>query len=148
MTDRELLISMWDEMWKSYTWVPAWSKSFADLTPQQAAWKPAADRNSIWQHLNHICFWREVTIRRLQNEAPDDAEVAKRNFETPADVSPAAWQATQQRLMKSYELIRNALANEKVPVEKVKYLLPHDAYHLGQVMLLRGLQGLPPVGYD
>jgi len=148
MTDRELLAGMWDDMSKSYTWIPAWSKSFADLTPQQAAWKPSADRNSIWQHLNHICFWREVTIRRLQNEPPSEAEVAKCNFEQPSDVSLAGWQAAQQRLMKSHELIRAALTNEKVPVEKLKYLLPHDAYHLGQVMLLRGLQNLPPVGYD
>jgi len=35
-----------------------------------------------------------------------------------------------------------------VPVEKLRYLLPHDAYHLGQVMYVRALQGLPAIGYE
>ncbi|MGH7179505.1 MAG: DinB family protein [Tepidisphaeraceae bacterium] len=148
MTDREMLIAMWDEMWGSYTWIPGWQKSFADLTAQQAAWKPATERKSIWQHLNHISFWRETTVNRLANKPPSDAEMTRCNFEAPADVSDDAWKTAQARLEKSHQLIRTALGDEKVPVDKIRYLLPHDSYHLGQVMLLRAMQGLPAVGYS
>jgi hypothetical protein len=150
MTDREMLIQMWDEMWNSYTWIPGWSKSFSDLTPQQAAWKPAADksRNSIWQILNHIAFWRETTVNRLAGKPPTEEVIKKSNFEAPAQVTDAAWTAAQQRLERSHQAIRQALGDEKVPVEKLRYLLPHDSYHLGQVMYVRALQGLPAIGYE
>ncbi len=70
------------------------------------------------------------------------------NFAAPSDVSEAAWKAAQDRLTKSHDAIRTALADEKTPVDKIRYLLPHDAYHLGQVMLLRGLQGIPAIGFN
>src|SRR5438477_7050392 len=124
MTDRETLGKMWEEMWGKYTWIPGWEKSFAGITAQQAAWKPAAERNSIWQHLNHIAFWREVTLRRLRGEKPSDDELNRGNFEAPSDVSDAAWKKAQDRLKRSHDGIRAALADEKVPVEKLQYLLP------------------------
>ena len=147
MTDREMLIQMWDEMWGSYTWIPGWDKSFADLTPQQAAWKPGPQRNSIWQILNHIAFWRETTVNRLAGKPPTEDVIARSNFEEPAQITDAAWRTALSRLEKSHQAIRAALGDANVPVEKIRYLLPHDSYHLGQVMYLRALQGLPAVGF-
>jgi len=148
MTDREMLVAMWTEMWDNYTWIPGWSKSFADLTPQQAAWKPAPARNSIWQHLNHIAFWREVTIDRLAGKGDPAKEVVERcNWEMPKDVNDAAWKSAQDRLARSHQAILKALQDPSAPVDKLKYLLPHDAYHLGQVMNLRAMQGLPAIGF-
>jgi uncharacterized damage-inducible protein DinB len=148
MTDRELLIAMWTEMWDKYTWIPGWGKAFADLTPQQAAWKPSPHRNSIWQILNHIAFWREVTVDRLAGKKdPAEDVMTKRNFEEPSDVSASAWQAAQERLRRSHEAMLTALNDPKAPVEKLRYLLPHDAYHLGQIMYLRALQGLPAISF-
>src|SRR5689334_10247172 len=105
MTDREMLAKMWDEMWGAYTWIPGWTQAFDDLSAQQAAWKPAQDRNSIWQQLNHICFWRETTLRRLNGAAPKDDEIARRNFEAPAEVTDAAWRAARERLRRAHESI-------------------------------------------
>jgi len=148
MTDREMLIQMWDEMWNSYTWIPSWNKSFADLTAKQAAWKPDPKRNSIWQILNHIAFWRETMVNRLAGKPPTDEVVAKSNWESPAEPTDAAWREALARLERSHQAICKALGDEKVPVEKLRYLLPHDAYHLGQVMYVRALQGLPAIGYE
>jgi hypothetical protein len=148
MTDREMLSKMWSEMRDKYTWIPGWNKSFADLTPQQAAWKPGPDRNSIWQILNHIAFWREVTVDRLAGKGDPAEDVMNRcNFEAPNEVSAATWKAAQDRIARSNDAILNALNDPKTPLEKVQNLLPHDAYHLGQIMYLRALQGLPAVGY-
>jgi len=147
MTEREMLIQMSDEMWKSYTWIPGWSQSFADLTPQQAAWKPAPERNSIWQILNHIAFWRETVVNRLAGQPPTEEVINKSNWESPAEVTDTAWKAALARLERSHQAIRKAQGDESVPVEKLRYLLPHDAYHLGQAMYVRALQGLPAIGY-
>jgi uncharacterized damage-inducible protein DinB len=139
---------MWDEMWGSYTWIPSWTKTFGDLTPQQAVWKSGPQRKSIWQHLNHIAFWRETTLKKIAGKPPSDAECERGNFEEPTQVTDASWKASIARLEKSHQAIRAGLADEKIPVEKLQYLLPHDSYHMGQVMCLRALQGLPPIGYS
>jgi hypothetical protein len=145
MTDRELLSKMWNETWANDTWYAAWNKTFAGLTVQQAAWKPDPKRHSIWQILNHIAFWRETVVNRLAGKPPTDEECTRRNFETPSDVNDAAWRDAQARFERSHQMIAHVIADEKLPVEKVQYLLPHDAYHLGQIMYLRALQGLPAV---
>ena len=41
--------------------------------------------------------------------------------------------------------IRSAIADPALPLDRVKYHLAHDAYHLGQVMQTRGMQGLDPI---
>src|SRR5437763_1110016 len=105
MTDREMLIQMWDEMWGSYTWIPAWAKSFSDLTPQQAAWKAGPGRVSIWQHLNHVAFWRETTLARLAGKPPTDDVITRGNLEEPTEVTDAAWRASVARLERSHQAL-------------------------------------------
>jgi hypothetical protein len=143
--DRDSLANMWDETHNKYSWFPAFNASFKDLSPQQAAFKPSPQRHSIWQILNHICFWRETVVGRERGKKPSDEEMTRRNFEEPADVSPDAWRGAVERFEKSQRLIHEAMTDEKFPAEKLQYILPHDAYHLGQVMYLRAMQGLPPV---
>ena len=89
--DKSQMVQFWDDLWKKNMWWPAFSNSFADLTAEQAAWRPQAGRNSIWQNLNHISFWREVVVRRIDGEKPSDEEVERRNFEQPAEPSERAW---------------------------------------------------------
>ena len=143
--DRELLASMWNECWDKSGWWPAFQPSFADLTPAQAAWKPSPQRHSIWQNLNHILFWREVVLRRLRGESPAQDEIDRRNFEDPPAVTDSAWRDALERLERTHRDFAAAIADPKTPIDRVKFLLPHDAYHVGQVMYLRALQGLAPV---
>jgi hypothetical protein len=38
-----------------------------------------------------------------------------------------------------------ALRDEKMPIDRLRYVLPHDCYHFGQINLLRAMLGLPPI---
>ncbi len=146
--DRQFILDMWDASHEKYTWIPPFIASFKDLTPQQAAWKPDPKRHSIWQNLHHISFWREATIRRLKGENVSDEEKDKNNFAEPAQINADTWGAAIARFEKSNQLIHDAILNEKIKLDDLKYILPHDAYHMGQVMCLRALQGIPPVSYE
>ena len=42
-------------------------------------------------------------------------------------------------------VMRYTLADSNTPLDRLKYHLAHDAYHLGQIMQLRGLQGLQAI---
>ncbi len=148
MDQREYLLKTWDEGWEKSWWWPAFSVAFQDLTPAQAAWKPQPQRHSIWQILNHMIFWREVSVRRARGQTVPRDEIDRRNFEEPADASDDAWRETLARFERSQQTVRDAMADESIDLNQLRYLLPHDAHHVGQVTYIRALQGLPPHKYE
>ncbi len=142
----ESLMKWWNEAWQKGLWAAAWGKAVEGLTAEQAAWKPGPQRHSIWQIVNHLVFWREDTLARLAGgDKPSDEEIARLNFAEPPQVSEAAWQAARRRLQQSQDAVASALSNPNNAMDRLRFLLPHDCYHFGQIMLLRSLQGLPPI---
>lgn len=143
--DRSRMLALWDESWTEGTWFGSWSKALEGVDADQAAWKPAAGTHSIWQLVNHVCFWREYTVRSLAGEKIDAAEVERHNFAEPAAKTAAAWAATRERLEASHRALRAVMADESKPLERPLYHLVHDANHLGQVLYVRQMQGLTTV---
>jgi hypothetical protein len=144
--DRELLLKLWDESWDQGIWIAPWNKAIGDLTPQQSAWKPAPERHSIWQMVNHVCLWREHTLKKIAGVATlSDDEMQRRNFEAPPAVSAGAWDESRRRLKITHDQIRGAIADPSKAFERLPYHLGHDCYHLGQIMYLRAMQGLRPI---
>src|SRR5204862_118909 len=100
-----------------------WEKSVADLSPEQAAWKPSPERHSIWQIVLHINFWRENELRRTETgEKPTAEQIARLNFPEPGAVTPSAWDEARQRLVQTQERIASLLADERVNIERMTYL--------------------------
>jgi hypothetical protein len=153
--DRETLLRLWDELWESGLWAASFSKAIDDLSPQQAAWRPdlppgqAHQRHSIWQIMHHVMFWREVAVRRtMGGPSPDEREVAARNFDAPTDPTEATssnWRMAREKFGESHRLVRAAIADQSLSLERFPYVLAHDSYHLGQIMQLRALQGMKPI---
>ncbi len=146
LIERGPLTKLWEEAWAEGLWAAAWSKAVEGLTAQQAAWKPHPGRHSTWQIVNHILFWREITFRRLAGGgSPEQAEVDRRNWEEPAEVTEEAWEAARQRYADSHQEVLRVLRGEETRLNRFLYHLPHDSYHVGQVMYLRAMLGLPPI---
>jgi len=150
--DTALWRKFWDDAWNDGLWAAGWKKSLEGLTPQQAAWSPpsapgvAGTRHSIWQHVLHMCFWREDALRRLTDPAPaSKATLDANNFPIVSDISEAAWAATKARLATSQQAIAAAVANPGTDCSRLIYMLPHDCYHMGQINLIRAMQGLPAI---
>jgi len=144
--DREELQKLWDEAWKSGLWAATWKASIDGLTPEQAAWKPAAERHSIWQIVLHLCFWRGVTMGRMRGQtSPPDAVIARENYPAIESVTADTWDAARRRLAESQQRVREAIADPACEIRLVPYLLFHDNYHVGQINYLRAMQGLKPI---
>lgn len=144
--DRTWIAEWWNEAWDAGLWAAPWSKAIDGLTPQQAAWSPAPGRKSIWQLVHHMTFWRENWLGKLAGKSKADvAEVERRNWEAPAEITPAAWARSLDRFKQSQQKMAAALADPKSPTKDIAYFLPHDCYHFGQVMYLRAMQGLPSI---
>jgi hypothetical protein len=146
--DRATLVQLWDDWWTGDIWIVPWGKALEGLTAAQAAWTPKAKRHSIWQNVNHIVFWREYTLDRLATPPkpkPAAEDIERLQFAAPAKVTEEAWSDTRERLQQTHRRVRDAIADPQMPLDRLKYHLAHDAYHLGQIMYLRALQGLPKV---
>jgi DinB superfamily len=103
--------------------------------------------NNIWQLTTHIIYWRTTVVNRLtgSNNPPPF-----KDFLMPAEFSEANWRQTLLDFEAVYHVLRSAIhkINEEqldkpspkegqTFYELIMGCLQHDAYHLGQMMLLK-----------
>lgn len=142
-SSRDFLVAQWDQAWEKGLWAAPWSRVLEGLTPERAAWKPAPERHSIWQILNHMLFWRWYVVHRLRGgELLSPDEVSRRNFSEPSRVDEAAWNGMVANFAASHREVRAALADPAIDLVNLAHVAAHDSYHVGQIMVLRSLQGM------
>lgn len=124
------------------------------VTAEQAAWTLAPGRKSIWQLALHIAYWKYTVRRRLEGGSESRFARTPANWPrvpTPADAR--AWSRDIALLKREHELLVDAIA--AVPLSRYDVLFPqgkrwtmgemilgiaqHDAYHTGQIQLLKRL---------
>lgn len=151
MTEKRAhIVTWWDEAWNDGLWAASWSKAIDGLTSEQAAWAPVGvdgvARSSVWRIVLHMCFWRESWLRRVKTGIkPTDAEKKAGSEPTVTDTSEAAWRAARERFETSQRGMAEALRTTGAEGDTLIYFLPHDQYHMGQIMFLRAMLGLPPI---
>jgi hypothetical protein len=147
--DRPTILTLWNGAWEHGLGFAPWNTVLSGLTLAQASWTPANDRLSIWAHVSHICFWREYIAAAARKQAvPSDEVVKLRNFESPCsplEATDAAWAALEKRFADSHALVAGVYADPTCDHDWMWGLVAHDSYHVGQIMLLRALQGLKPL---
>lgn len=147
--DRTTILTLWNGAWESGLGFAPWKDVLADITAAQAAWQPGDGRHSIWAHVSHICFWREyIAAAARKQPLPSDEEIKRHNFEAPRSGlagSEEAWAVLRSRFADSHASVARVYADPTAENDWMWGLVAHDAYHIGQVMLLRALQGMPPL---
>jgi len=128
---------------------PALLEALEGLSAAQAIWKPAPDRNSIWQIVDHLAASKVWQIDLLEKgKAASPAWIQQ-----PAG-DETAWQAALAQLKDAHARLKAAirkLSDEDllaVPVPEWKQtqlelllsIAAHEAHHGGQVDYLKGLE--------
>jgi len=144
--DRNTHASMWDDFHAGQLGCVPLEKTLANLTPEQAARRPrlaSGEGHSIWQIVNHLILSREVAVAKASGgPSITDAEFKRRDFELPADTSPAAWRIALARLAATQTNVRAVVADGRMPHEHFRSMVPHDSFHIGQIEMLRGFFGI------
>ncbi len=113
---------------------------------QKAQFAAFPGGNSIWQIVNHISHWREVVIEQLEKGEWLGKEVT--GMDAPDKPTEAGWSQTLERFQQAFEKLRETMLSipEEKLVQKIGKVKPgqlmfgiiqHDAFHLGQIMLLK-----------
>jgi len=128
---------------------PAVLEAVEGVSVAKALWKPAPNRNSIWQIVEHLIASKEWQIEMIlhgQTPAPEWIEPSG---------DEANWQATIARLKNAHQRLKLVLTglpeNDLLEIpagEKTCTLLElllssgpaHEAHHGGQIDYLKGMQ--------
>lgn len=144
---------------------PAWhgaslAENLSGLTAAQAAARPVPAAHSIWEIVLHLTGWTAEVSRRLKGAAPAMPEAG--DWPEVGAVSEVAWKQALDELRRAHADLARAV--ERVPAarwtervgdkpdaplgtgvtyaEMVGGLVQHDAYHGGQIGLLRKAIGV------
>lgn len=132
------------------------------VSAAEAAWRPAPGRKSIWELALHIAYWKYAVRQRLQERLEGRREDARfprspANWPRVPDVpDEKAWAADVALLKAEHERLLATVAS--VPLgrygetvnsgkrwtigEMVVGIAQHDAYHAGQIQMLKRLWGV------
>ena len=149
---KQILIEEYTANYNENNWVVSIRNAIAGLTAGQAAWRPGGADNTIWEVVNHLIFWNERWLRGFRGllDHPEE-NVTIDSFKSDW----GDWQATSEKLYAVMDEWREQLdsaTDERLtsPVND-QYSVPwfsplaqqniHNAYHTGQIVLLRKLQG-------
>ena len=124
--------------------VPA-NVALEGLTAAQAIWKDNSNNNhSIGQLANHLIFWDLQVLAKFKGEKP--ASFSGDNNETFSAVDQTTWDATVKRLdsvLTAWESAIESADETKLTswYATIAHISTHNAYHIGQIIYIRKLQG-------
>ena len=124
------------------------------VTAEQAAWRPGPRRKSIWALALHIAYWDYAVRRLLEGSARGAFPRAPANWPaSPTRAEPRSWAADVALLQEEHERLadvvrrvdsarlgrRPAGSRQWTYGELLVGIAMHDAYHTGQIQLLKRL---------
>ncbi len=114
------------------------------LTPEQASWRDGKGNHSIGQLANHLVFWNRQQLAKFKGEKP--AAFSGNNEETFNSFDQKSWNATVKELdavLAELEKVVAAADENKLKswASAVAHIGTHNAYHTGQIIYIRRLQG-------
>ncbi|MBW3600235.1 MAG: DinB family protein [Planctomycetes bacterium] len=150
-----LLLDVIDQGFDRQSWHgPNLRGAIRGVTHEEAAWRPQHQRHNIWEHVLHAAYWKYTVRRRILNEKRGSFPLKGSNWITPAATTAEAWRRDVQLLVDTHQSMRAAIADlppdqlpKPLPGAKITYfflisgIAAHDAYHAGQIQLLRRLAG-------
>lgn len=133
---------------------PALMDLIDDVTAEQAAARSIAGAHSIWELVLHATAWTEIARERLIGSANADP-TPEEDWPPVGDKSAEAWRAARERMKDAHrelaadvaklgdsDLIGRVPGKDHTVLTMVHGIVEHDAYHSGQIAVLKKALGL------
>ncbi len=152
MKTKELFIEQYRACYDEENWFVPLMNTVKDLTSEQAGWKKNGIDHSIFQLVNHLIYWNERYLLRFKSLPLPEA---KNENDLTFDNSNTDWKATLKKLEEVLSSFLDEIrkADERKlnssPFKEsdnpwysiIANIIAHNAYHTGQIVLIRKLQG-------
>jgi uncharacterized damage-inducible protein DinB len=135
------------------SWYLPFSDSVANLSEEQAFWKPNSDSHSIAEIVQHLLYWNETWQTRYKKSHVDAVPSIGNNNESFFIKENEKFFDIKEKLLEVLlnwqELLSEFVVESEVngfPVpakwwEILGNVTTHNAYHIGQIVYIRKLQG-------
>jgi uncharacterized damage-inducible protein DinB len=125
-------------------WFVPVNTALEGLTPEQAMWKDSSGNHSIGQLANHLIFWNAQQLAKFKGLKPD--AFSGNNEETFGKPDKKSWAATIQKLDDILTQLEKAIQDaDEAKLQSwystIANISTHNAYHTGQIIYIRKLQG-------
>jgi len=133
-------------------WFVPLNTAVAGLTPEQARWvpksegpnNPAPEDHSVGMVAYHLLYWNEQSLHQLKGEKVPPP--TNDNTETFNKFDAATWADTVKKLdenLTALEQLVEAADDAKIAAiaNTIAHISTHNAYHTGQIIMIRKLQG-------
>ncbi|WP_223151762.1 DinB family protein [Chitinophaga qingshengii] len=143
-TFKSVLLSQLRSTHNQKDWFVPANTAVAGLTAEQANWKDGKGNHSVGQLVQHLVFWNERSLAKLQGKPKK--EFSGDNNETFADVNKVSWDAAVKKLDEILTGLEQYVekADEKslaAAADEIAHISAHNAYHVGQILFVRKEQG-------
>ena len=114
------------------------------VTAEQANWTDGKGNHSVGQLAYHLVFWNAQVLATFKGETP--AKFSGNNDETFNKFDAKQWKETVEQLdkvmsdMEKFVESADDKTMEKI-ASTVAHVATHNAYHTGQIIYIRRLQG-------
>jgi uncharacterized damage-inducible protein DinB len=151
-----LLLAAMDRACEVEHWFAPLHAAVAGVTAEQALWRPAPGSHSIRALVHHLVFWKEHQLHALRGEPATGVASNEATFGERDAGDEEGWRALRERLLAAQAALRAEVAAlDDADLDRpfgsspslgaaLLGLIGHDAYHAGQIVLLRKLQGSWP----
>jgi uncharacterized damage-inducible protein DinB len=144
MNLRQVLLEQLQTTHNTKDWFVDANTAVAGLTADQAKWKDGSGNHSVGQLANHLVFWNRQELAKFKGDTPE--KFSGNNDETFNAFDAAKWTETVQqldRVMKDWESAVSSADDKKLSewASTIAHIGTHNAYHVGQIVFVRKLQG-------
>lgn len=151
MNRTDLLVKVLDSTYDKESWYAPFKDAIEGLTAQQASWKPSGEATkSIWENVNHLIYYKERLLANMEGREWKNPLDGDQTFSlTEQSGDEKEWRKVVERAEIAQRNLRGILSKTSAekfdPLEeKLLDIMLHDAYHTGQIMLIRKMQGAWP----
>ncbi len=141
---KELLLRQLHSTQDQKDWFVSGKEAIAGLTSEQAAWKDGKGNHSVGQLLYHINYWNAESLAKFMGETPE--KYGGNNDDTFNGYDPKKWEYEVKRfdeIMNGLDqVVRNADEAQLMKIAPtIANIAEHNAYHLGEIVMVRKEQG-------
>ncbi|MFZ0952178.1 MAG: DinB family protein [Candidatus Sulfotelmatobacter sp.] len=143
-TLRSLLLQELHTTHNQAQWFVPISVAVDGLTAEQASWQPPAGGHSAGQLTYHLLFWNRRSLIKFQGGTND--KFAGDNEQTFEKFDAKQWSDTVKQLdqvMTDLEKLVESADDKNLALwaPTIANICTHNAYHIGQIVYVRKLQG-------
>lgn len=143
-TLKSVLLQQLKDTHTNSNWFVGADVALAGVTPEQANWTDGKGNHSVGQLAYHIWFWNERNLEKMKGQQTE--KYSGNNDETFDKFDAKSWSETVQKLdavlTELEKLVDNADdAKLKAIAPTIANINAHNAYHIGEIVMVRKEQG-------